>query len=232
MTANVTKIHIAQDTEEILSAQAFRSELDIIREEREKEAEHARLEAEALKLRQEKRLLLSKTAANDWERLILQMARTAISKALKRPPIRTYSFEISPYGLLLNGDSSLLGKSLKALGLEKKWSSRPSGYVDGTATLRDYAQAVHSLDSDVNSMRLEDRGRYYASGNQRYYDCCDATMEATEANQDTFMHLFSKLLMEVLERSGYQVENSIRLEKVKGSKATYEWVGKLKVRAE
>jgi len=34
MTANVTKIHIAQDTEEILSAQAFRSELDIIREER------------------------------------------------------------------------------------------------------------------------------------------------------------------------------------------------------
>ena len=227
MTMNVTQIHIAQNTEEILSCESFRRELDAIRERKEREEEQAHLEAEAKRLKQEKQLLLSKEAANDWNRLILQMVKTAIADGLHHWMTPTmYSFEVSPAELMLNAKSSLLARSLESLGLENKWYLKTSGYVDGTSTLRDYGQAVHPIGSDFCTWSHEERGWYTG---KRYYGCDSVIMHLAEHKKDTFMHLFAKLITEVLEQHGYKVKNSIKLQKTENSKATYEWDGEIKV---
>lgn len=231
MLRNVTEIHVVQNEEEVLSCEAFRIELGAIRERREREEEQARLKAEAERLRRDNQLLADREAANDWNRLILQMTRTIIADGLEfcESYNRCYFFK-RPNQLIMDGKDSVLERSLKALDLEKKWLLKTGAYVDGTRTLRQYAEAAYSISRNFSTFSYEIRGWGYSG--KRYYDCDDTVMEAVEDKKATLMHIFSKLIAEVLEQKGYQVYNTIRLCKVRGSKAAYEWVGDLTVTVE
>lgn len=203
----------------------------------------AEAKSAAAKLRAAKRKRqlreLSIEARGDWIRVLNRIASIILGEMLDK----RYSSASLDANILLghegvqrynygssDSNSGILEQALRAEDLLNKWLY--GSYVDGKFNLRDFVKIEYSISTDMYDLGISTRSRRrYSCRTIRYYDIENEKMEKLNKKRNTFVFTILDEIENILLLNGYDVDNTVKLDKWKNTKSTIYYSGVFTVSA-